>query len=271
MNKPQTLFALVITACIVIPAVYTFCDLGKASAGATNNLTDAQHRATTNLTENSSTVGMFKNQDKQAIEQRYSKSASVKEHQTLAFRLGGWEHWLTKYLAGEFSIEHLTQQEKDHLFNLAAGQVSPAVMQQFIQSGFRVTPKTNYAVINGGSDLVAHQALVMEKLTIIRQHTGLEGSSMPYLNGLATTGVFDRVVAFGYLDVMKYLDSQGVKAEQADEVFTSLIKGRQPNVDNFKYLIQLGYTPGPQLLAIAKERQLDQRNPELFKLIEQYQ
>ncbi len=37
------------------------------------------------------------------------------------------------------------------------------------------------------------------------------------------------------------------------------------------YLIQLGYKPDPQLLAIAKERQLDQRNPELFKLIEQYQ
>jgi hypothetical protein len=46
MNKPQTLFALVITACIVIPVVYTFCGLGKASAGDTNNLTDAQHRAT---------------------------------------------------------------------------------------------------------------------------------------------------------------------------------------------------------------------------------
>ncbi len=116
MNKPQTLFALVITACIVIPVVYTFCGLGKASAGDTNNLTDAQHRATTNLTENSSTIPMFKNQDKQAIEQRYFKSASVKEHQTLAFRLGGWEHWLKRYQASELSIAHLTQQEKDHLF-----------------------------------------------------------------------------------------------------------------------------------------------------------
>ncbi|EFH73813.1 TPA: hypothetical protein RUZ63_000498 [Vibrio cholerae] len=209
-------------------------------------------------------------QEKKASEQRYFKSDNVMDYQKLAYRLGGWEHWLKLYQIGEISLEHLAQHEKDHIFDLAAAEVTPEVMLKFIQNGFRPTPRTNYAVIIGGIDLTAQEALVMEKLKIIQQYTVLEGSSMDYLNGIATVGVFDRAVAFGYLEVMKYLDSHGAKAEQPGEIFSVLVKGHQPNVENFMYLIQLGYKPDSQLFAIAKETKIEQRNPELFKLISQY-
>ncbi|WP_411360846.1 hypothetical protein [Pseudidiomarina sp. YC-516-91] len=186
----------------------------------------------------------------------FYKTASVQDLQLLAYELGGWELWLHAFKAGSIKVDDLTEQEQDRLFELAAAQLTPALLEELLQYGFRVTEKSEYVVINGSTNLAAHEQIVLEKIRLIDQYRSLDSDKTQAELSLAKQGAFYRAAAFGYRRVFEFLVRDGISVENSHRLFETMLRGRQPSSELFYYLLELGYQPSYDLLDLACRRGL---------------
>lgn len=197
----------------------------------------------------------------------FYETESVREHKLLAYQLGGWDKWLQAFKVGSVTLNNLSEQEKDSLFDLAAMQVSPAILEAFLQYGFRVTEAADYVVITGSHDLVEHEKEVLEKLYLLNQYRNYDTKDMEARNALAKQGAFYSAAAFGYQGVLAFLTQEGVAVKNSERLFEDMLKGRQPSAELFYYLLEQGYLPHQGLIELAQRRGLDETQPELFNAI----
>lgn len=196
----------------------------------------------------------------------YMISSSVKEHYLLALALGGWDKWLEQFKSGIVSIDSMSQAEKDDLFGKIVKDLEPAVIDELVNLGFQVPLRAFYDVIVGGKDMAEQEVQVLAKLQSIAKYADIAQSGRQY--SFQSYSLYDRAISFGYLDVIKHLDTMNIKPLNTVDVYRNLLKGRQPSIAAVQYLSQAGHIPPKNLIDLAIEANIDARNPALFSYLQ---
>ena len=136
-----------------------------------------------------------------------------------------------------------------------------------IQLGFNVPPTALFSVINAETDMLVQEEKVLKKLELISKHTGYSLNTKSYIFG-SSISLFDKAIAFGFIDVSKELSYQGVQSASPNRLYQSFLKGRQPSIEGIEYLLSLNYEPPSNIKEIAKQSNLNNSNPELLEYIQ---